>query len=52
MATEGKTSTSALPSPELKQAGTLEITDSRTKTGYSLPITQGGRSRPRPRNSG
>jgi citrate synthase len=42
MATAGKPSTASLPSPELTQSGTLEITDSRTKTSYSVPVTGGG----------
>jgi citrate synthase len=42
MAKEGKPSTSTLPNPELSPTGSLEITDSRTKTAYSLPISQGG----------
>ena len=42
MATEGKTATSALPSPDLKETGKLDITDARTKTAYSVPISQGG----------
>jgi citrate synthase len=42
MATEGKTATSAAPNPELKETGKLDITDSRTKTAYSVPISQGG----------
>src|SRR3954471_13299190 len=42
MANEGKTSTSAAPSTEFRETGTLEMTDSRTKTGYSVPITVGG----------
>src|SRR5438445_13074108 len=42
MATEGKTAPTAPASPELKEIGKLEITDSRTKTAYSIPISQGG----------
>jgi citrate synthase len=42
MATEGKTTTSAAPNPELKETGKLDITDSRTKTAYSVSISQGG----------
>jgi citrate synthase len=42
MATEGKTATSAAPNQELKETGKLDITDSRTKTAYSVPISQGG----------
>ncbi len=42
MATEGKTATPAAPSPDLKETGKLDITDSRTKTAYSVPISQGG----------
>jgi citrate synthase len=42
MATDGKTATSAPPSPDFKETGKLDITDSRTKTVYSVPITQGG----------
>jgi citrate synthase len=30
------------PSPELRQLGTLDITDSRTGTQYPVPIVQGG----------
>jgi citrate synthase len=42
MATEGKTSASTLPNPDLKETGKLEITDARTKKAYSIAITEGG----------
>src|SRR4051812_31543605 len=42
MANEGKSSGGSAPSTELTEVGKLEITDGRTKKGYSLPINQGG----------
>ena len=42
MANEGKTATTTPPNADLKEIGKLDVTDSRTKTAYSFPITQGG----------
>jgi citrate synthase len=35
-------SSTGSPSQELRNTGTLEITDSRTKKSYSVPVTEGG----------
>src|SRR5437763_1731860 len=42
MATEGKTASGSAPSADLTETGKLEITDARTKKGYSIAINQGG----------